>query len=217
MFMIVTTALTACVCLISNPILAQFSLYYAFCLIPDDDFNHHSGKPYRRQSMNNIMKTTVLATALMTSASIFANTTSTTGTSVNGQVSTSAEVQTNNKGVISSLNQGVHNAADKVGHGIEKGVDNTKEFTQDKWQDTKKFTADKKQVAQDKTKSVKEKASEKSNQAKKATQERWNKTKAALTPESKQADANTNSSVELNTPIGGAKANVHTDGSLKTQ
>lgn len=188
--------------------------------------------------MNNAIKTTLVVTSLFASASIFANTT-TTGASASGQVSSSAEIQTNNKGVISSLNQGVHNAADKVGHGIERGVDNTKTFTKDKWQDTKEFASEKNAVAKEKTQAVKDKLSEKSEATKDATKEKsktakeklaaandktkqsvkngWQKTKDALTPESKQAGLSSDSNVEVTTPVGSAKGSLSTDGNVKTQ
>lgn len=44
LYMIVTRALLTCVCLISNPVLAKFSLYYAFCLIPVGNLKRLSGK-----------------------------------------------------------------------------------------------------------------------------------------------------------------------------
>ena len=80
------------------------------------------------------IKTAVITTALFASASIFANTASTTAS---GQISSSAEVQTPNKGLLSKLNQGVHNTADKVGTGIEKGVDKTREVSKNTWEGTK--------------------------------------------------------------------------------
>lgn len=198
----------------------------------------HQVELNRRHAMNNAIKTTLVVTSLFASASIFANTT-TTGASASGQVTTSAEVQTNHKGVISSLNQGVHNAADKVGHGIEKGVDNTKTFTQEKWQDTKEFASEKNAVAKEKTQAVKDKLSEKSEVSKDATKEKsktaqeklvaakdktkqsvangWQKTKDVLTPDAKQAGLSSNSNIEVNTPVGSAKGSLSTDGNVKAQ
>lgn len=186
--------------------------------------------------MNKLIKTSLIATALCASAPLFANTTShTTGASANAHLSTSAEVETNNKGLIKTLSQGTSNAAERVGQGIEKGVDNTKNFSKDKWQDTKDFAAEKNANAKERTQAVKdkladrstatkekvqhsqEKWSERTDKAKQATQDKWNRTKAALTPTPHQADAKTNSSLEVNTPIGSAKAGINTDGSVKTQ
>lgn len=158
-----------------------------------------------------MIKTTVIATALFATAPLFANTTA------SGQINGSADVSTENQGLFQNVSQGVSNTANKVGSSIENGVDHTKSFTQEKWQDTKNFTSEKSDAAKEKTRSVKDKASDKSNSVKHSAQNQWNKTKTALTPESKKADAETKSNLDVNTPFGGAEANVHTDGSIKTQ
>ena len=188
--------------------------------------------------MNNAIKTSLVVASLLTSASIFANTT-TTGASASGHISSTTEVQSNNTGVLSSINHGVHNAAEKVGQGIEKGVDNTKSFTKEKWQDTKEFAADKNAVAKDKTAAVKDKLAARTEATKEATKEKsqsakeklvaanektkqsvkngWQKTKEALTPNSHEAAVNADSSVEVNTPVGSAKGSLNTDGRIANQ
>lgn len=81
--------------------------------------------------MNTLIKTTVLTTALLATSPLFAN------TSTSGQVSGSAEVSTQNSGLLKNLSQGVHHTADRVGAGIEKGVDKTREVSKNTWEGTK--------------------------------------------------------------------------------
>lgn len=77
-----------------------------------------------------MLKTTVIATALLASSPlIFANT--------NVSANASAEVNANGGGLLSNIGQGIHNTADKVGNGIEKGVDKTREVSKDAWDGTK--------------------------------------------------------------------------------
>ena len=69
-----------------------------------------------------MLKTTVLATALLATSPLFANT----------DVGASASVDANaNPGLLSQIGQGIHNTADKVGSGIETGVDKTREVSKD--------------------------------------------------------------------------------------
>lgn len=75
-----------------------------------------------------MLKTTVIATALLASSPLFAN----TDVSANA----SAEVGTNG-GVLSNIGQGIHHTAEKVGAGIEKGVVKTRDVSKDAWDDTK--------------------------------------------------------------------------------
>lgn len=79
-----------------------------------------------------MLKTTVIATALLASSPLFAN----TDVSANA----SAEVGTNG-GILSNIGQGIHNTADKVGNGLEKGVDKTREVSKDAWDGTKNTAA----------------------------------------------------------------------------
>jgi hypothetical protein len=167
--------------------------------------------------MNKAIKSTLIAASLMATAPVFANTTAST------QINTSAQVQTEQPGVISRIGQGVHNTADKVGNGIERGVDNTKEFSKDKWQDTKAFGAETSQAAKDKSIALKDKTAEKTQNLKQSTadktqklkqgtQDKWQKTKNAFKPESNQAELKSNANLDVNTPVGNAKAGVNAEG-----
>lgn len=171
--------------------------------------------------MNKLTKTTILATALFASAPLFANTTATHATA-SVQATTHTELaQTQhaqeNKGLLKSLNQGVTHTANSVGTSVENGVDNTKQFTKDKWQDSKKFTAEKTQSAKEKTQLAKVKAAEQADKAKKVTQDKLQKAKAAMSPVHKPADLSTNSQAELNSPLGHAKVDVKTSAQVEAE
>ena len=142
--------------------------------------------------MNNALKATLLATSLLASVPVFA------ATSTSAQVNTNAEVKAEKPGVITRVNQGVHNTADKVGHGIEKGVDNTKEFTKDKWQATK-----------EKSHELKEKAEDNTDKLKQTTKQKWQNTKEAFKAKPKEAGINSNAQIKANTPVGNAEVGVN--------
>ena len=82
--------------------------------------------------MKPLFKTTLITAALFATTPLFANT----------AVEAKAEVQQPN--AVQNLKQDLNQTAQKAGDKIEKGVDKTKTFTQEKWQDTKAFSADKK-------------------------------------------------------------------------
>lgn len=145
--------------------------------------------------MNNALKATLLATSLFASVPVFAATTP------SAQVNTNAEVKAEKPGVITRVNQGVQNTADKVGNGIEKGVDNTKEFTQDKWQATK-----------EKSHELKEKAEDNTDKLKQNTKQKWQNTKEALKSEPKNSGMNGNAELRATTPAGNAEAGVNAEG-----
>lgn len=170
----------------------------------------------------NMIKPTLITFALLSSASLFANTTAV------GQASSSTEVADKNTSLLQSVKEGVSDSATKVGNGIEKGADKTKTFTKDKWQDTKKFTSEKSEALKDKSvkakdvvvedgKKTKNYLGEKTDKAKDFTQEKWQKTKQALTPESKEAGLNSDANLELGTPAGTVKTDTSIQGNVKTQ
>lgn len=87
--------------------------------------------------MKPLFKTTLITAALFATTPLFANT----------AVEANAKVETQQPSVLQNLKQDINQSAHTAGDKIEKGVDKTKTFTQEKWQDTKEFSADKKQDA----------------------------------------------------------------------
>ena len=128
--------------------------------------------------MKPLFKTTLITAALFATTPLFANTTA----------SVEAKVDTQQPSVLQNLKQDINQSAHKAGDKIEKGVDKTKTFTQEKWQDTKEFSADKKQDAKDKWAELKQSKDEKTESSKAKIDAKAEQNKAKLDERKTQLD-----------------------------
>ncbi|UUS57980.1 MULTISPECIES: hypothetical protein [unclassified Acinetobacter] len=128
--------------------------------------------------MKPLFKTTLITAALFASTPLFANT----------AVEANAKVETQQPSVLQNLKQDINQSAHTAGDKIEKGVDKTKTFTQEKWQDTKEFSADKKQDAKNKWADLKQSKDEKSDAAKAKIDAKAEQNKAKLDERKAQLD-----------------------------
>jgi hypothetical protein len=189
----------------------------------------------------NMMKTALMSTAFLASASVFAN------TAIHAQANASTEVQGSTHGVLHNIHEGVKSSTQKVGHGLstatenvgqglstaservgqglEKGAEQSKSASQAAWHNTKQFSAKQTQNARqtlhkakdssaDQAKRSQQYVGQKIKQGKATTERTWDKTKTALTT---PAQADVNAQVGAQTPISKTQIGVTGQGSIHNQ
>ena len=168
--------------------------------------------------MKPLFKTTLITAALFATTPLFANT----------AVEANAKVETQQPSVLQNLKQDINQSAHTAGDKIEKGVDKTKTFTQEKWQDTKEFSAEKSAVVKDKAGDVKHSVehntkksghyiADKAKQGQQATKQKWQETKQTVSGQPKRADLNGQAQLQVDTPVAKAKVGSSADAAVGAQ
>lgn len=164
-----------------------------------------------------MIQATFITTALLATGPLFANT----------SVNATAEIKTEQSGLLSNLSHGVKNTAQKVGQSVQgtahtagqgiqkttvtvdhladKGLNKTLSVSENALENAKVFTAATSQVVETKSQKVKDVAVKNADKAKTYTTGKWQQSKAANASHSSHAQVDAKANVALNAPVAKAK------------